>query len=137
MRFEVISGSCTLNADSTCFMSPNYPYNYPNDASCTIGITFAENGAGYLGVRSFSTEGDNDFLRVRANTYSGWYGPVGAGPLAPGSLLTFSSDDSVTRSGASTHHLKTRLSTFPQRYSQLTPTARVQAFTSAVTTSTP
>jgi hypothetical protein len=104
MRFEVISGSCTLNAESTCFMSPNYPYNYPNGASCTIGITFAENGAGYLGVRSFSTEGDYDFLRVGANTYSGLNGPVGAGPLAPGSLITFSSDDSQTRSGASPHH---------------------------------
>jgi hypothetical protein len=100
MRFEVISGSCTLNADSTCFMSPDYPYNYPNDASCTIGITSAANGAGYLGVRSFSTEGDYDFLRVGANTYSGLYGPVGAGPLTPGSLLTFSSDGSVTRQGA-------------------------------------
>ena len=56
------------------------------------------NEATVLQVDAFSTEEDYDELYVNDNAYSGTVGPVGE-RMEAGDTVSFSSDDSMTRTG--------------------------------------
>jgi hypothetical protein len=81
--FSSVSGDCQV--DCICISSPNYPENYPNDASCVIGVE----GEVTLEVKDFSTEVFWDTLTVDDQVFHGTAGPDRVRTEAE---ITFSSD---------------------------------------------
>jgi len=93
--FTITSGACTLDG-TDCVKSPNYPSNYGNRQSCSIGISNdAWTGKG-INTEAFNTESRYDKLTVNGNQYSGTSGPQ---LVTPTSALTWSADYSVVKTG--------------------------------------
>ena len=55
--FALEYGSCTLNADATCFYSPNYPYQYGTNQTCKISVQQEAR----LQVKRFSLDPHSEF----------------------------------------------------------------------------
>jgi len=81
--FSSVSGNCEV--DCMCIGSPNYPENYPADASCVIEVA---SGAA-LEVKDFSTEVFWDTLSVDDKIF---YGTAGPDRVVAEREITFSSD---------------------------------------------
>ena len=83
-----------IDDTATCFRSPNFPSNYGNNENCSITVRDAV----ALSVEAFDTESGYDFLMVDGVQYDGTSGPENA-DVAAGTIITFTSDGSVTRTG--------------------------------------
>jgi len=81
--FSSVSGNCEV--DCICIGSPNYPENYPADASCVIGVESEVS----LEVKDFKTEVLWDPLTVDDKIF---YGSAGPDRMVAKKEITFSSD---------------------------------------------
>ena len=86
------SGPCAVADD--CVASPNYPAPYNNSQACSVVVQTAA----LLSSDTFATEAGYDLLRVSGVAYSGDAAPHNV-VVAAGSVILWTSDDSVTRSG--------------------------------------
>jgi hypothetical protein len=92
--FQLNSGSCTLDATSTCFYSPNYPSNYGDGDSCSITVLHGAT----LSVDYFLLETTYDYLTVDGTTYTSSTGPDGV-TVTSGITITFTTDLSINYAG--------------------------------------
>jgi len=91
--FTLVSGPCTLNADATCVMSPNYPKPYENSETCVIKGT----PGAIVQTTSFHTEHGYDFMKIDGVPYHGTKGPDEV-ELKTGNIL-WESDGDTTKKG--------------------------------------
>ena len=59
--FEIRSSGCTVNADGRCFLSPNYPSDYPDNVGCHAKVR----KPGFVMPETFGSEWGYDFLTFR------------------------------------------------------------------------
>jgi len=91
----VASGPCTIDSQSQCAQSPNYPQNYGHNEECSISIRNTANVAP-ITSRHFETEDGFDVLVVNGNEYSGNVGPE---EVVPRDSIHWKSNGAVARSG--------------------------------------
>jgi len=89
--WTVESGPCAQ--EGRCISSPNFPNSYGNGEICRISVP---SGMGPISIETFDTERGYDMLRVNGEAYHGSRSPEGVTPTTD---ITWSSDQSVTRSG--------------------------------------
>lgn len=91
--FTVTEGPCTLNADATCVMSPNYPKNYGDSQKCDIQVV----PGAVVQTTSFETERGYDFMKIDGVPYHGSKGPDSV--TIAGGKISWASDGDTTKKG--------------------------------------
>lgn len=96
--FQIVSSApdadtCTVSPDGRCFTDG--AGNHGNNERCTIRVAQAAT----LSVPQFQTESFYDTLTVGGIAYSGSGNGLGGTSVAAGSIITWSSDYSVTSGG--------------------------------------
>jgi hypothetical protein len=85
-----VTGGCSVDSATQCVRSPNYPSNYGVFEHCTFTTDFA------IKATSFDTERNYDKLYVNGVRYDGTSGPS---DVTPTTIITWTTDRSVTRAG--------------------------------------
>ncbi|CAK0846298.1 unnamed protein product [Prorocentrum cordatum] len=90
----IVVGACTYS--DGCVRSANYPYDYGNSESCIIALRSA---SVWLTPTWFHIEEDYDWVALDGTAWYSGYGWNGDDPFEVTSMIYWTSDYSVTRSG--------------------------------------
>eukprot|EP01062_Namystynia_karyoxenos_P068716 TRINITY_DN6369_c0_g1_i1.p1 TRINITY_DN6369_c0_g1~~TRINITY_DN6369_c0_g1_i1.p1 ORF type:complete len:531 (+),score=92.31 TRINITY_DN6369_c0_g1_i1:98-1594(+) len=93
---ELISGSCEIHENRSCWSTPNYPWAYgPPNVSCELRFT----RLAVLNCREFATEAGHDTVTLDGKDYSGSGDGFNRSTVRQNTRLYFSTDHNLPHHG--------------------------------------